>query len=69
MNPVEVIKLAELHIRVNKCLLVLSESELMKCLSAKPDIFQEAIRRGKGYIRAEKTKRWQEKQLSSNDEK
>lgn len=56
-------------IQVCKCVLVLPENELMSCLAAKPVIFQAAIKRGKGYLRAAKVQRWQEKQLSSNDEK
>jgi hypothetical protein len=61
--------MGQLIIKAKKCILVLEESELMKCLAAKPDIFQAAIRRGKGFQRAEKVRKWQEKQLTANDEK
>jgi len=58
---------SQLIIRVSKCTLVLEETELMKCLAREPDIFQKAIKRGKGYLRAEKTRKWEEKQISAND--
>jgi hypothetical protein len=61
--------MGQLIIKVSKCTLVLEESELMKCMAAKPDIFQAAIRRGKGFLRAEKVRKWEEKQLSADDEK
>jgi hypothetical protein len=49
----------ELVIRVNKCVLVMSENELMGALAAKPEIFQNAIRRGKGLLRAQNVERRQ----------
>ena len=42
----------EIIIKVSKCLLILTEPELLNCLASKPDIFQRAIGRGKGYTRA-----------------
>lgn len=61
--------MSQLIIKAKKCTLVLEEAELMACLAAKPDIFEKAIQRGKGLLRSEKTKRWQERQLSAKDEK
>ena len=49
----------ELIITVSKCTLVIRESELMACLAAKPEVFQRAIGRGKGYCRATSTKQRQ----------
>lgn len=46
--------MAEIQIRVNKCLLILSEHELMQCLTAKPEIFKKAVGRGKAYKRCER---------------
>lgn len=47
----------ELVIKVNKCTLVLTESELMNALAAKPDVFKSAIKRGKGLLRAQNVER------------
>lgn len=41
-----------LEIKVTNSLLVLKENELMQCLALKPDVFESAIKRGKGRIRA-----------------
>lgn len=49
----------ELIIRVNKCVLVLSENELMGALAAKPELFESAIKRGKGLLRAQNVERRQ----------
>ena len=46
-----------LTIKVDKCCLVLSQAELMNCLTAKPDIFKRAIGRGKGILRAQASER------------
>ncbi len=40
-------------IKVDKCCLVLSQAELMNCLTAKPELFEQAISRGKGLQRAQ----------------
>ena len=52
-----------LEIQMERCLLVLSEQDLMKCLALKPDIFEAAIGRGKGKIRHETVIK---RQLESN---
>lgn len=43
----------ELILKVTKATLVITEGELMQCLSAKPEVFEKAIGRGKGLIRAQ----------------
>ncbi len=42
-----------LEIKLTKCLLVLTEQELMQCLALKPDVFEVAIGQGKSRIRHE----------------
>lgn len=49
----------EVVIKVNKCVLVLSESELIGALAAKPELFQKAIKRGKGLLRSQSVERRQ----------
>jgi len=49
----------QLLIRATKCTLVLTESELMRCLAKEPDIFKKAIGRGKAHIRAERVKQFE----------
>lgn len=47
----------ELVIKVSKCIVILTEAELMACLAAKPEVFKRAIGRGKGYRRAMSTEK------------
>lgn len=49
----------EIIIRVSKCMLVISEVELMNALAAKPDVFEKAIRRGKSLLRSQSAERRQ----------
>jgi hypothetical protein len=49
----------EIIIKVSKCTLVLTETELMNALASRPEIFQNAIRRGKGLLRAQNVERRQ----------
>lgn len=52
-------KAKKLEIQLSRCLLILTERELMQCLTLKPEIFEAAIGRGKGKLRAESRKRRQ----------
>lgn len=47
----------QLVIKASKCLIVLYEQELFQLLGTRPDLFEKAISRGKGYKRAETTER------------
>ena len=49
----------ELEIKLNRCTLILYESELMRMLSSHPDIFRKATGRGKGAQRVNSTLRRQ----------
>lgn len=49
----------EVVIKLTKCTLVLTEPEIMSALAAKPDVFQKAIKRGKGLLRAQNVERKQ----------
>lgn len=42
-------------VKITKCLLILTEPELMGCLALQPDIFERAIGRGKRILRAQAT--------------
>lgn len=42
-----------LQIQMSKCLLILSEQELLECLTLKPELYKIGIGRGKGKLRAE----------------
>lgn len=44
---------AELVIRLTKMILVLTEQELLTCLQARPEIFTDALKRGKRQKRYE----------------
>jgi len=59
--------LAELQIRVNKCFLVLTESELMKCLAREPEIFRKAIGRGKALKRSERVQQYERRRKGADD--
>jgi len=50
-------------VKLSKCTLVLPETDLIGCLSLKPDIFEQAIKRGKGLRRSESAK---QRQLRGN---
>ena len=43
-----------LEIRLTKTTLVLTEAEILKAVGAFPELFKEAVTRGKGLLRAEK---------------
>ena len=43
-----------LEIRLTKTTLVLTEAEILKAVGAFPELFKEAVKRGKGLLRAEK---------------
>lgn len=43
----------DIVVQVNKCVLVISENELMKCLARETDIFKRAISRGKAFKRTQ----------------
>lgn len=49
----------EIVVKLTKCTLVMSESELMGALAAKPELFESAIKRGKGLLRAQTAERRQ----------
>lgn len=44
----------EIIIKVTKCTLILYEKELFQLLATRPDLFEKAISRGKGYRRSER---------------
>lgn len=43
----------EIIIQASRCTIVLYEKELFQLLATKPDLFEKAISRGKGYRRAQ----------------
>lgn len=45
----------DLHIQTKGQLLILSERDLMQCLSSQPEIHENAICQGKGYLRVMST--------------
>lgn len=47
----------EVTIKLTKCTLVLTEPEIINALAAKPEVFQSAIKRGKGLLRAQTAER------------
>lgn len=47
----------EIIIKLTKCTLVLYENELWNGL--KPEVLVQAIKRGKGYLRAEKVQKYE----------
>jgi hypothetical protein len=44
-----------IQFKLKRCTLYLTEQEIILLLSIRPDIWAQAIKRGKGIIRAEKT--------------
>lgn len=54
-----------LEIQSQRCLLILTEQELMQCLALKPEIFEAAIGRGKCKLRTETSHK---RQLKRNAE-
>ena len=44
--------MSEVHVKMQRQLLIMPETDLMKCLALRPDIYRAAVGRGKGYIRA-----------------
>ena len=66
--------LMELQIKLTKCLLILTEAELMRCLAKEPHIFKKAIGRGKAYKRCERAARyekiradWENEDINGNE--
>lgn len=47
----------EITIKLTKCVLVIQECELMNALASRPELFEKAIRRGKGLLRAQNVER------------
>jgi hypothetical protein len=43
----------DIYIKTQRQLLILPEKDLMMCLTLRPDLYQSAISRGKGYKRAQ----------------
>ena len=60
--------LAELQIKLTKCLLVLTEAELMRCLAKEPDIFKKAIGKGKALKRLERVERYEKSRTDWENE-
>ena len=48
----------EITIQLTKCRIVLTETQLWALLNAKPDIARQAIRRGKGELRADRVEQY-----------
>lgn len=53
------------EIQLSNCLIILTENELMQCLALKPKVFEIAIGRGKGKLRAQSSYK---RQLKGNAE-
>jgi len=41
----------EIEIKLPRCLLILTEDEMLSMLKLKPDVWSEALQRGKAHIR------------------
>ena len=50
-------KMKDIIIKCTKMILVMTEAELLNSLS--PDLFEKAIKRGKGYKRSQRVEQWE----------
>ncbi|MFA5307837.1 MAG: hypothetical protein WC365_10370 [Candidatus Babeliales bacterium] len=50
---IEVMNMNLIQIKLKRCVLYLTEQEILLLLSIRPDIWAVAIKRGKGMVRAE----------------
>ena len=55
----------EIMIKLTKCILILTEQELIKGLP--DDLFIKGLKRGKAYQRQERVKKYEEKRRYEND--
>jgi hypothetical protein len=53
-----------LHIRLPKCLIVLTKGELLTLLRHDPDLWRNALERGKAARRAQQAKKRRQKNIS-----